>query len=160
MHLFLHFHVIGRPRGMAGYTGEGLLRGTWALLCFPSFFGPRLTAYGSHFLSRAPARSPQSCPTLQPRGLQPARLLCPWDSPGKNTGMDYHALSSGRPGIEPVSLASPALQMDFYCCTSRGAPHFLDQRSNLALGSDCTESWATRELPFSKVIFVSIYRYV
>ena len=47
-----------------------------------------------------------------------------------------------------------------YCCTSWGAPHFLDQRSNLALGSDCTESWATRELPFSKVIFVSIYRYV
>ena len=27
------------------------------------------------------------CPTLQPHGLQPARLLCPWDSPGQNTGM-------------------------------------------------------------------------
>jgi len=24
---------------------------------------------------------------LQPYGLQPARLLCPWDSPGKNTGV-------------------------------------------------------------------------
>ena len=24
---------------------------------------------------------------LQPRGLSPARLLCPWDSPGKNTGV-------------------------------------------------------------------------
>ena len=27
----------------------------------------------------------QSCPTLQHQGLQPTRLLCPWDSLGKNT---------------------------------------------------------------------------
>ena len=26
---------------------------------------------------------------------QPARLLCPWDSPGKNTGVGYHALLQG-----------------------------------------------------------------
>ena len=30
------------------------------------------------------------CPTLQLRELQPARLLCPWDSPGKNSGVDCH----------------------------------------------------------------------
>ena len=29
----------------------------------------------------------QSCPALQPHGLEPARLLCPRDSPGKNTGV-------------------------------------------------------------------------
>ena len=29
---------------------------------------------------------------LQPHGLQPARLLCPWDSPGKNTGVGCHFL--------------------------------------------------------------------
>ena len=29
---------------------------------------------------------------LQPHGLQPARLLCLWDSPGKNTGVDCHFL--------------------------------------------------------------------
>ena len=28
----------------------------------------------------------QSCPTLGPVGLWPARLLCPRDSPGKSTG--------------------------------------------------------------------------
>ena len=28
-------------------------------------------------------------------GLQPARLLCPLDSPGKNTGADFHALLQG-----------------------------------------------------------------
>ena len=32
---------------------------------------------------------------LWPYGLQPARLLCPWDSPGKNTGVVYHSLLQG-----------------------------------------------------------------
>ena len=32
---------------------------------------------------------------VQPHGLQPARLLCPWDSPGKNTGVGCHALLQG-----------------------------------------------------------------
>ena len=30
--------------------------------------------------------------SLWPHGLQPARLFCPWDSPGKNTGVGCHAL--------------------------------------------------------------------
>ena len=33
--------------------------------------------------------------SLRPHGLQPARLLCPWDFPGKNTGMDCHFLLQG-----------------------------------------------------------------
>ena len=34
----------------------------------------------------------QLCLTLQPNGLQPSRLLCPWDSPGKNAGERCHFL--------------------------------------------------------------------
>ena len=30
--------------------------------------------------------------TLQPHRRQPTRLLCPWDSPGKNTGVGCHFL--------------------------------------------------------------------
>ena len=33
--------------------------------------------------------------SLQRHGLQPIRLLCPWDSPGKNTGAGCHALLQG-----------------------------------------------------------------
>ena len=33
--------------------------------------------------------------SLQPYGLWPTRLLCPWDCPGKNTGLDCHALLQG-----------------------------------------------------------------
>ena len=34
----------------------------------------------------------QSCLTLRPRGLESARLLCPWDFPDKNTEVGYHFL--------------------------------------------------------------------
>ena len=33
--------------------------------------------------------------SLQPYGLKPTRLLCPWDSLGKNTGVGCHALLQG-----------------------------------------------------------------
>ena len=32
---------------------------------------------------------------LWPHELQPARLLCPWESPGRNTGVGCHALLQG-----------------------------------------------------------------
>ena len=34
-------------------------------------------------------------PKSRPHGLQPPRLLWPWDSPGKNIGMGCHALLQG-----------------------------------------------------------------
>ena len=35
----------------------------------------------------------KSCPPLlRPHGLSPARLFCPWDFPGKNTGVGCHFL--------------------------------------------------------------------
>ena len=33
--------------------------------------------------------------SLGPHGLHPARLLCPWDSPGKKTGVGSHSLLQG-----------------------------------------------------------------
>ena len=39
-------------------------------------------------------------------GLQPARLLCPWDSPGKNTGVGYRAFLQG---IFPAQGSNPHL---------------------------------------------------
>ena len=42
--------------------------------------------------------------SLRPQELQPTKLLYPWDSAGKKTGLGHHL----DPGIEPASL-SPAL---------------------------------------------------
>ena len=52
------------------------------------------------------AKSPQSSDSLRPRGLHPTRLLCPWDSPGKNTGEGCHALLQG---IFPTQVLNPRL---------------------------------------------------
>ena len=49
------------------------------------------------------------CLTLwQPRRLQPARLLCPWDFPGKAyswNGLPFPLQGSSDPGIELVHAA-------------------------------------------------------
>ena len=37
----------------------------------------------------------QSSLTLRFHGLQPARFLGPWDSPGKNTGVGSHSFLQG-----------------------------------------------------------------
>ena len=44
--------------------------------------------------------------SLRPRGLWPARLLCPWNSPVKNTEMGCHFPLQG---IFPTQGASPCL---------------------------------------------------
>ena len=44
--------------------------------------------------------------SLRPHGLQPTRLLCPWDSPGNSTGVDCHSLLQG---IFPTPGSNPGL---------------------------------------------------
>ena len=51
-------------------------------------------------------KSYQSCLTLRPHGPQLARILCPWDSPGKNTGVGCHVLLQG---IFPTQGWNPRL---------------------------------------------------
>ena len=48
----------------------------------------------------------QSCLTLPSHGLWPTRLLCPWNSPGKNTGAGCHFLLQG---IFPTQRLNPRL---------------------------------------------------
>ena len=52
------------------------------------------------------AESLQLCPTLWPCGLWPSRLLCPYDYPGKNTGVGCRALLQG---IFPTQGSKPGL---------------------------------------------------
>ena len=44
--------------------------------------------------------------SLRPQGLWPAKLLCPWDSPGKDTGVGKHSLLQG---IFLVQESNPGL---------------------------------------------------
>ena len=63
--------------------------------------------------------------SLRPRGLQPTRLLCPWGSPGKNTGVGCHAFLQGiflTQGSNPGLLVSPELQADSLSLSQLGRP--------------------------------------
>ena len=67
------------------------------------------TEAGTGFLSCTHACSVASgmSDCVQPYGLLlPTRLLCPWDSPGKNTGVGCHALLQG---IFPTQGSNPNL---------------------------------------------------
>ena len=66
---------------------------------------------------------------LQPCGLQPTRLFCPWDFPGKNTRMDCHFLLQGIFQTQELNLGllhcrrTPVLQADSLPPEPDGKPH-------------------------------------
>ena len=50
--------------------------------------------------------------SLRPHRLQPCRLLCPWEFPGKNTELGWHSLLQGILLTQGSSLGPPELQAD------------------------------------------------
>ena len=98
-----------------------------------------------------------------PHGLKPTRLLCPWNSPGKNAGIGCRALLQG---IFPTEGSNPGLQhcrQILYQLRHKGSPRILDwlaypfSRRGIFPTQDQTRvsciagrffiSWATREAP-------------
>ena len=63
--------------------------------------------------------------SLQPHGLESSRLLCPWDSPGKNTGVSSHSLFPGYPPNPGIRPGSPELQADSLPSEPPGKPYTL-----------------------------------
>ena len=63
------------------------------------------TLYTDYCLHGCSCLAMKLCLTLLwPHGLQPARLLCPRDSPGKNTSVDCHFLLQGIFLIQGLNL--------------------------------------------------------
>ena len=56
--------------------------------------------------------------SLRPHGLLPTRLLCPWNSPGKNTGMGNQSL---LPNLG-IKTGTPILQADSLLSEPPGKP--------------------------------------
>ena len=77
-------------------TNSSLLDNHYSTQCDPSdcleisSFLPILTASYLGTVSHSVMSD-----SLRPRGLQPTKLLCPWCSPGKNTGVCNHSLLQG-----------------------------------------------------------------
>jgi len=55
--------------------------------------------------------------SLRPHGLQPTRLLCPWNSPRKNTGVGCHGLLQGSPRTRllPEHVSCVSCIADGFC---------------------------------------------
>ena len=60
--------------------------------------------------------------SLQPHGLQPARLLCPWNSPGKNIGVDSHSLLQGIFQTQRLNLSLPQCRQILHHLNHQGNP--------------------------------------
>ena len=52
----------------------------------------------------------------------PARLLCPWDSLGKNTGVGCHALLQGIFPTQGLNTGLPHCRRILYCLSQQGSP--------------------------------------
>ena len=60
--------------------------------------------------------------SLWPQGLQPTRLLHPWDSPGKNTGVGSHFLLQGIFPTQGLNPGLPHCRQTLYHLSHQGIP--------------------------------------
>ena len=107
----------------------------------------------------------QLCPnSLQPHGLQPARLLCPWDSPGKNTEVGCHAILQGIFLTQGSRLCLPQLLHCgvFFITESLGKPNssFTPQLNHtsfpdIPIGTQCCSTPEALLTLYSMVIVLS-----
>ena len=59
--------------------------------------------------------------SLRPHGLLPSRLLCPWDSPAKNTGVSCHALHQGIVPTQGLNPGFPNCRQILYHLSHQGS---------------------------------------
>ena len=60
--------------------------------------------------------------SLRPHGLWPARLPCPWDFPGKNTGVGCHALLQEIFPTQELNPGLPYGKQILYYLSHKGSP--------------------------------------
>ena len=78
--------------------------------------------------------------SLRPHGLQPTRLLRPWDLPSKSTGVGCHFLLQGIFPTQGSNSGLPHCRQTLYCLSHQRSPHFF--KSDHILPS--SETWHKR----------------
>ena len=75
--------------------------------------------------------------SVRPHRWQPTRLLCPWDSPGKNTGVGYHFLLQCMKvkSESEVAQSCPTLCDPMDCSLSGSSVHGIFQARVLEWGA-------------------------
>ena len=85
---------------------------------------------------------------LRPHGLQPTSLLCPWDFPGKNTGMGCCFLLQGifpTEGLNPSLLCLLHWETDSLLLCHLGNPNKIYPWSKYI--KRCSTSWRCKSEP-------------
>ena len=97
-----------------------------------------MVSTGSVAVAAAAAKSLQSCPTLcDPIDGSPTRLPCPWDSPGKNTGVGCYFLLQCMKVKSEVAQSCPTLSDPMDCSLPGSSVHGIFQ----------AEYWSGMPLP-------------
>ena len=99
----------------------------------------------------AAAKSLQSCLTLRPHRQQPTRFCCPWDSPGKNTGVACHFLLQCR----KVKSESEVTQV-FYLKVIQSCPTPSDPMDCSLPGSSVHGIFQARVLEWGAIAFSNL----
>ena len=80
--------------------------------------------------------------SLRPSGLYPTRLLCSWNSSGKNTGVVCHALLQGIFPTQGLNPGLPHCRQIFYCLSHQGSPRVLEWMAySFSRGSSRPRNW-------------------
>ena len=102
----------------------------------------------------AAAKSLQSCLTLcDPHRRKPTRLPCPWDSPGKNTGVGCHCLlrCMKMKSESEVSQSCPTLSDPMDCSLPGSSVHGIFQARVLEWGAIAFSVYSMSYLTFWKL---------
>ena len=101
--------------------------------------------FGHYAAATAAAKSLQLCPTLcDPIIRQPTRLPCPWDSPGRNTGVGRHFL------LQCMKVKVKSLSYVW----SSATPWIAGFQAPLSMGFSRQEYWSGVPLPSLKCLLL------
>ena len=87
--------------------------------------------------------------SVRPRRRQPTRLPCPWDSPGKNTGVGCHFLLQCMKGKSESEVAQS--------CPTLSDPMDCSPPAPPSMGFSRQEYWSGVPLPSPKKPYSSFY---
>ena len=90
--------------------------------------------------------------SVRPHGRQPTSLLCPWDSPGKNTGVGCHFLLQCMKvkSESEVAQSCPTLSDPMDCSLPDSSIHRIFQARVLELGAIAFSEITVTEMLFVK----------
>ena len=108
---FISGGCTGPTQSPMGTATQALAQGAGGAVSVSQFWtlvwGTRVPEERHHRAQRLDGETRSVVPdSARPHGLQPARLLCPWDSPGQNTGVGSPSLLQG---IFPTQGSNPGL---------------------------------------------------